>query len=29
LYKALERAALSPREATLWTAFLRAVGRSR
>jgi tRNA/rRNA methyltransferase len=29
LYKALERSALSPREATLWTAFLRAVGRSR
>jgi tRNA/rRNA methyltransferase len=29
LYRALERAALSPREATLWTAFLRAVGRSR
>jgi tRNA/rRNA methyltransferase len=29
LYKALERSALSPREATLWTAFLRAVGRAR
>jgi tRNA/rRNA methyltransferase len=29
LYRALARASLSPREATLWTAFLRAVGRSR
>jgi tRNA/rRNA methyltransferase len=29
LFRALERAALSPREATLWTAFLRAVGRLR
>jgi tRNA/rRNA methyltransferase len=27
LYRALERAGLLPREASLWTAFLRAVGR--
>lgn len=27
LFRALERAQLSPREAALWTAFLRAVGR--